>query len=157
MTQPMRTEAIKGFLTHNAPSDLAALYNYSMEVQVNVAQDGAERVDKTFNGRTYMKWTDGVEEWGPIRIPRNAATNPEYEDREMKWDLNRHAEGIGMTGWDWEHRVSKWVAYDFDAITGHAESHSKKLTNEELSQVEQLLKSIPWVTLRYSTSGKGLP
>ena len=154
--QPTRTEAIKRFLEHNAPSDLAALYNYSMECQINVGQDGGERVDKTFNGRTYMAWTDGTEEWKPIRIPRNAATEPEYEDRPMSFDLTRHAEGIGMTGWDWQHRVSRWVAFDFDAITGHAEAHSKKLSDDELRQVENIVKNIPWVTLRYSTSGKGL-
>ena len=150
--QPTRTEAIKKFLQAFAPADLAALYNYGMEVQVNVAQDDGERVDKTFNGRTYQAYTNGVQTWKPIRIPYKAATEPEYTDVPMTYDLSEHVEGIGMTGWNWEKKVSIWVAYDFDAITNHA----KGLSELELEQIKELLVKIPWITLRYSTSGKGL-
>jgi hypothetical protein len=156
MSQPTRTEAIKRVLEAQTHPDLAALYNYNMEVQVTVAQDGGERVDKTFNGRTFMSWTDGLETWKPFRIPRNAGTNPEYSDIPMSFNLEAHYEGIGLTGWDWVNRASKWVAYDFDAIIGHSERHSRRSTDEELQKIRILLQNIPWVTLRYSTSGKGL-
>lgn len=156
MSQPTRTEAIKRVLEASTHPDLAALYNYNLEVQVNVAQDGGERLDKTFNGRTFMSWTDGLEIWKPFRIPRNAGTNPEYTDVPMSFNLEAHYEGIGLTGWDWANQVSKWVAFDFDAIVGHSEQHTKRLTDEELQKIRILLQNIPWVTLRYSTSGKGL-
>jgi len=154
--QPTRTEAIKRFLTAMTHADLAELYNYNMEVQINVAQDGGTRIDKTFQGRKYSSWTDGIEEWKPIRIPRNAGTNPEYIDSPMTYNLTAHVEGIGLTGWDWVSRVSKWVAFDFDAIIGHSERHNRKSTDGELRQIQNLLQGVPWVSLRYSTGGKGL-
>jgi len=156
MTQPTRTEAIKTFLTLSTHKDLAELYSHDMECQVNVAADGGTRIDPTFNGRTYMAWTDGDTEWKPFRIPRNAGTNPEYTDVPMSFDIAAHAEGIGMTGWDWKNRVSRWVAFDFDAIMGHSERHTRKSTQEELKQIEQLLQGVPWINIRYSTSGRGL-
>lgn len=154
--QPTRTEAIKRFLTAMTYPDLAALYTHDQEVQVNVAQDGGMRVDKTFSGRSYMAWSDGVDEWKPIRIPRNAGTTPEYVDSPMTYDLSAHAEGIGMTGWDWKSRVSRWVAFDFDSIVGHSERHNRKSTDDELQQIRKLLQGVPWVSLRHSTGGKGL-
>lgn len=91
-----------------------------------------------------------------IRIPLNASTNPEFTDSEIKFDLAAHAEGIGMTGWDWNARKSRWVAFDFDSIVGHSEKHSSKLTEAELQTVRDAASALPFVTVRKSTSGKGL-
>ncbi len=151
-----RTEAIKNFLRLKTLPDLAALYDYSMECQVNVAQGDGDRIDGEYNGKKTYKFTDGVQTWKNFRIPYNASTNPEYEDSEMNFDLLKHAEGIGMTGWDWVNRVSKWVAFDFDAILGHSDKHASKLSSEELAKVREAAINIPWVTVRLSTSGKGL-
>lgn len=153
-----KTEAIKAFLINSTHSDLAALYNYNMECQVNVGQDGGTRVEGDYRGRQWHGWTDsnGLEVWKSFRIPFNAATEPTYNDGKMSFSLDKHAEGIGMTGWDWKNRVSRWVAYDFDAITGHSDKHTSKLTTEELIKVQEAACGIPWVTVRKSTSGKGL-
>ncbi len=152
-----KTESIKGFLTQFTHKDLASLYNFSMEVQVNVAQDNGEIVQEKsgYTGRMWRGYTDGVQTWKSFRIPWNASTDPEYTDRLLNWDLSVHAEGIGMTGWDWEHKVSKWVAFDFDSIVGHSET-SKNLTAIELKEVQEVACSLPWVTVRKSTSGQGL-
>ncbi len=153
MPQVSRVESIKTFLTAVTHADLAALYTQSMEVQVNVAQDGGTRVDGEYKGRPWQAWTDGIQTWKPIRIPYNAATKPEYDvSVAQSYDLAAHAEGIGMTGWDWENQLSRWVAFDFDHISGH----KKGLTDEQLRELKEIVKSIPWVTLRKSTSGKGL-
>lgn len=151
----LKSEAILKFLMNETHSDLANLYNFNMEVQLNVAPDGGQRTEGDFKGRKWQGYTDGMTVWKPIRIPYKANSEPEYIDTEMQFDI-RHAEGIGMTGWDWVHRCSKWVAFDFDAITGHSERHAKKLTDVELNEVEERIRNIPWVTLRRSTSGKGL-
>ena len=151
-----RTEAIKKFLAARTQSDLAALYSFDMEVQVNVAQDGGERIDGEFKGRKWHGWTDGLTTWKSFRIPYKANSNPEYTDKEIRFDLDAHAEGIGMTGWDWKNKVSRWVAYDFDAIVGHSTKHLAKLTEEELDSVRKAACDIPWVSIRRSTSGKGL-
>lgn len=153
---PTKRESIKKFLDVKALPDLAALYHPGMEVQVNVAQDGGELVTGEYNGHQWRGWTDGSQTWKMIRIPFASMSEPHYEDSPMKWDLAVHAEGIGMTGFDFQNHRSVYVAYDFDAITGHSEKHTKKLTEQELSAVQKLACEIPWVTVRQSTSGNGL-
>lgn len=151
-----RSVAIKNFLTARTHEDLAEMYSIGMECQVNVAQGNGERVEGTYKGRQWHGWTDGLTKWKSFRIPYNANTEPSYEDNRMTFDLDVHAEGIGMTGWDWKNRCSRWVAFDFDAIIGHSDKHKKTLTNEELQNVQEEACRIEWVTVRKSTSGKGL-
>lgn len=155
--QPSKTTAIKRFLTAMTHPDLAELYSKDMEVQVHVGADGGTRIDGEYKGRTWRAFEDAAgNRWKNIRIPLNAKTEPEDNDGPMNWDLAEHAEGIGMTGWDWKARRSRWVGFDFDAISGHSEQHAKKLTDKELLEVKDKAWNIPWVTVRKSTSGKGL-
>jgi hypothetical protein len=151
-----KRESIRKFLLAKARPDLAALYNMGMEVQVNVAQDNGELIQGEYNGHQWRGWTDGAQTWKPIRIPFSSMSAPTYEDSEIKFDLAAHAEGIGMTGFDFTNHRSIYCAYDFDAICGHSEKHAKKLSDQELSEVRRLACEIPWVTVRQSTSGNGL-
>lgn len=151
-----RSEAIKNLLTSRTVPDLAALYSADMEVQINVAQGNGERTDRDYKGRKYQSYSDGIEHWGHFRIPHNAKIAPEDNDHELSFNLAEHVEGIGMTGWDWRNKKSKWVAFDFDAIAGHSEKHSKKLTDAQLQLIKNTVSTIPWVTIRLSTSGQGL-
>lgn len=155
MPKPSRTEAIKNLLNAWTHRDLANLYNYSMEVQVNVSGDGegVVRITGDYKGRNWHGYQDASGQiWKPFRIPWNANKNPEYKDTPMSFDLAQHAEAIGMTGWDWENRVSRWVAFDFDSIT----NHKIGLTDNELNTIEQAVSNIDWVTVRKSTSGSGI-
>lgn len=156
MSKITRTESIKKFLLSKARPDLAALYNFNMECQVNVASDGGQKIDGEFKGRQWHGWSDGLQTWKSFRIPWNAATEPSYEDTEMTFDLSSHVEGIGMTGWDWQRKLSLWVAFDFDAITGHKDMHTRKMTESDLESVKQAAFDLPWVTVRKSAGGKGL-
>ena len=149
---PTKTEAIKLFLQHEARPDLAARYSFNMECQVNVSQDGGERIIGEYRGRQWSGWTDGLIVWKALRIPWNANANAHYTDSEMKFDLPAHVEAIGMTGWDWKNRVSRWVAFDFDSILGHKDG----LTPAEIQTVAEAAATVEWVTTRKSTSGKGL-
>ena len=153
---PTKTEAIKNFLRVKARPDFADMYGPQMEVQVMVGQDNGERVEGVYEGHQWTGWTDHLQTWKAFRIPFHAKTDPEYTDSEIKFDLAAHASEIGMTGWDWVNRKSRWVAFDFDAIMGHAEAHSAKLTDEQLAEVRDIAINIPWVTVRQSTSGNGL-
>jgi len=153
---PTRTEAIKRFLTAKTHADLAGLYSHDMECQVNVAQDDGERVEGDYQGRQWHGWSNGLETWKSFRIPYKANSKPEYTDKEMSFDLVNHSEGIGMTGWNWKLGVSKWVAFDFDAITGHSDKHASKLTPNELEEIKNVTMAVDWITIRKSTSGKGL-
>lgn len=153
---PTKTEAIKAFLTKFTHADLSALYHHDIECQVNVAHDGGERVEGEFKGRQWHAWTDGIQTWKSFRIPYNANTVPEFTDNNIKFDIALHVEGIGMTGWNWKLKKSMWVAFDFDAISGHSDKHTSKLTPESLREVQEQASKIPWITIRKSTSGKGL-
>lgn len=153
-----RSEAIQKFLLANTHEELAKLYSLDMECQVKVSQDSGELVKGEYNNRKWFGYKDQVtgELWKDFRIPYNAKTDPTYDDVEMSFDLAAHVEGIGLTGWDWRQRLSKYVAFDFDAIAQHSERHMKKLTDQELKSIEEAVADIPWVTLRRSTGGKGL-
>lgn len=146
-----KTAAIKKFLTEKTHSDLSDLYNHDMECQVNVAQDQGSRI--TGENKLGIKWIGYTDEtgviWKPFRIPYKDLT---FDDKELKYDIYEHAEGIGLTGWDWKNKVSKWVAFDFDAITGH----SKGIDEKDLLKVKENAINLPWVTVRHSTSGKGI-
>lgn len=155
--RPSKTEAIKAFLMASTHPDLANRYHFGMEVQVNVAPDGGTQVEGSYLGRQWNGFQGPEGQiWKAIRIPWKANTEPEFTDSTMSYDLAAHADGIGMTGWNWQQRRSEWWGYDFDAIKGHSDKHSRKLTDAELREVQQAVAEIPWVTVRKSTSGKGL-
>jgi hypothetical protein len=152
MTNVTKTQAIKNFLINMTRPDLAELYNFNMECQVNVAQDEGERIEGEFKGKRWHGWSDGMTTWKSFRIPWNASTEPEYSDKIIRFDLAKHAEGIGMTGWDWVGKVSHWVAFDFDSIV----SHKTGLTHSQLEETEQQASKVDWITVRKSTSGNGI-
>jgi len=150
-----RTEAIKRFLEMRARPDLASLYHAGMECQVNVAADGGERIEGTFQNINWVGYSDGITTWKSFRIPHNAKSSPSYDNPDLTFSVD-HFDAIGMTGWDWKELKSRWVAFDFDAIMGHSSKHQKKLDTRELSELRERVTQVPWVTLRRSTSGRGL-
>jgi hypothetical protein len=129
--------------------DILELYSPDMEVQVNVLHTNAEPVEGKRN--TWMK--DGQVFWN-IRVPKKAMSDPEWRDYGMKWSLTYFAEAIGMTGWDWVNRTSRFVAFDFDAITGHAPGVG--VDEDKLRIIQAVASEIPWVQTRRSTRGGGL-
>ncbi len=153
-----KTEVIKNFLINNTHNDLSSLYKYTMEIQIQVAQENGVTITGEYLGKNWQGWENPTtgEVWKNFRIPWNANKDPDYTDSEMTFNFEKYVQGIGMTGWDWFSKLSKWVAFDFDAITGHSERHSKKLSNDELLNIENVVSSVPWVTVRRSTSGNGL-
>ncbi len=142
---PTVLENVQSFLSATQ-GDLAARWSPAMETQVNVAADGGTREGGSF--------TDGTEKWWPIRIPKHANSQAEFFDYELRWDFAKHVEAIGCTGWDWVGRCSRWVGFDFDAITGHAAGVG--ITEESLEAVRAAACRVPWVEVRKSTGGAGL-
>ena len=147
-----KTEAIKNFLTHHTHSDLADLYSEEMETQVIVAQDDGEIIEGEYRGRKWRGFTDGITTWKSFRIPWNAGSEPEFNDSEIQFDISEHAEGIGLTGWNWKQRKPVFVAFDFDGLIGHKQG----LSQDELDTIAEAVSQLPYVTLRKSTSGNGL-
>jgi len=122
-----------------------------MEVQVNVARDTGEPVHGSYAGTKWHGFTDGLQIWKPFRIPWNADVDPKYEDRDIKFDLSKHVEGIGMTGWDFVNKRSLWVGFDFDSIIGHKEG----LTQGEIDDLIRKMSDVDFVSIFRSTSGNG--
>lgn len=145
-----KREVLQNFLTNNG----VTCYNPNMEVQVNVHQDEGEKVEGVYKDKTWVGWSDGNTTWKNFRIPWNANKDPTYIDSDLTWDIN-HAEAIGMTGWNWVEKKSMWVAFDFDAITGHS-ILARTLTPEQLRDVVIAAEKLPYVTTKYSTSGNGI-
>jgi len=156
MARLTKTGAIKKFLQIYAKPDLAEMYGINMECQVNVRAGDGERITGQFKGKDWQGFSDGVETWKPFRIPWKAYGDPEFTDSNMNWNLEKHVDGIGMTGWDWMERCSRWVAYDFDALMGHSEKHLAKLTADEMDEVKNAATNLPYVSVRKSSSGNGL-
>ena len=119
-----------------------------MEVQVNVRSDIGEKCIGEYKGKSYIYFTDGNHRWKSLRIPSVA----NYSERDLSWPLDKYAEAIGCTGWNFRSKHSIYVGFDFDSIV----NHKKGLTNEELEEIKTKVQSIPWVTLYSSKSGRGL-
>lgn len=130
--------------------DILQKYSSVMEVQVNVAADDGEIVAEFRN-----TWELDGDRWHHIRIPKGAMTqHPYWNDYELQWSIAEHAEAIGMTGWDWASKKSRWVAFDFDSLTGHAKGVG--VSDETLQEIQDAATDIKWVETRLSTRGGGL-
>ena len=149
---PLASAALRNFLQARktpANADLVDRWSVAMETQVNViAADG-----KPVAGRK-STWSNGSDTWHSIRIPKNAATEPTWEDYKIGYPFDLYAEGIGMTGWDWQARRSRHFGYDFDALTGHAQGIG--IEEKELEKVKQAACALPYVEVRRSTGGGGI-
>ena len=127
------SEALRNFLNARqtpANADLIERWGIYMETQVNVAVGEGEPV--AGKRSTYV---NGGDSWWNIRVPKDANSEPSWDDYELRYSLTDHAEGIGCTGWDWPNRRSRWVAFDFDDLTGHAKGVG--VTDEALQKVQE--------------------
>jgi hypothetical protein len=149
---PRVSEALHNFLQARktpANADLVDRWSIDMETQVNVAAGDGEPV-----AGKKSTWSNGSETWHSVRIPKNAATDPSFEDYNIGYPFDLHAEGIGMTGWDWKARLSRHVGFDFDALTGHAKGIG--IDEAQLERIKEAAEALPYVEARRSTGGKGL-
>ena len=149
---PLASEALYSFLHARktpANADLVDRWSTAMETQVNViAGDGEPVAGKK------STWSNGSDTWHSIRIPKNAATDPTWEDYKVGYPFDLYAEGIGMTGWDWKTRLSRNFGYDFDALTGHAQGVG--IDDGQLEKVKEAACALPYVEVRRSTGGGGI-
>jgi len=149
---PKVSEAIRNFLEARktgANADLIGRWHPGMETQINVAAGDGEPVE----GKR-STYTDGVNEWWNIRCPKNADSEPEWNDYNLRWPLDLHADGIGMTGWNWQSKQSCWVGFDIDSLLSHAKGIG--ISDGELKKVKEKAISLPYIEVRHSTGGAGL-
>lgn len=149
------TEAIGKFLQVKANDnncDLVDRWTPAMETQLIVDESKGTPVE---GGKRVWIFEDAHDsyEFKNIRIPFDAKSNPIDNDGEMDFPLSDVAQGIGSTGWDYKHRLSRWVGFDFDSVITH---FGTGLTEEQLDGIKKLAWNLPYVEVRRSTSGKGL-
>ena len=149
---PTVSEALYKFLNARktlANANLIARWGINMETQVNVAVADGEPV-----AGKRSTFTNGTDTWHSIRVPKDANSEPSWEDYELRYPFDLYAEGIGCTGFDWQNRCSRWVAFDFDALTGHAKGVG--VSDDALQAVKEAAMQLPYVEVRKSTGGNGL-
>lgn len=129
------TNNLKDFL--DSKSKFPGLYRDGLEVQINVAEDNGERHKKGFIDNTTGEY------WYNYRLC--SSNYPDY-------DIPTHAFSIGVTGWNYKTKCSEFVGFDFDSINGH----KKGLTDNQIGDIIEQAKKVPWATIRRSTSGNGL-
>ena len=101
-----------------------------METQVNVIVGDGEPV-----AGQKSTWSNGSDTWHNIRIPKNATRTRPGTTTNCGYPFEMHAEGIGMTGWDWAGSpLAAWVGFDFDVLP-HAKGMG--VSDEELERVKQ--------------------
>jgi hypothetical protein len=125
-----------------ANADLIDRWSIDMETQVNVSVDGGEPIG---NGR----YSDGVNTWGPLRIPRGSKDDPTFDDYAAPWPFDLHASDIGMSGWDWRNRVSRWVGFDVDDLVKHVGGVSP----DAIAKIRAEIGKLDYVQIRRGTSG----
>jgi len=126
------------------------------ETQINIDTTGLEpcfATDEAFMRNKPTHWTDEENyEYRPTRIPFGAMTNnPTFHDRQVNGPIHHRWKYIGTTGWHWKQKKSMWVGFDFDAL-----NHKEGLTPEQLQEVLNRAKELPYVVARTSKSGKGI-
>lgn len=146
--RPTILEAIGQFITARKTSfnaDLVRLWSPGMETQMNVSGAGGTPVPDKKNW-----FTDGLNEWGPIRIPKDADSEPHFYDYLAHWPPSEHASDIGMSGWNWKERKSYWVGIDIDDFAEHPGTGLKE---EEIEPIKTALGKLDYPMLRHGTSG----
>ena len=84
--------------------------------------------------------------WHSIRIPKDANSEPSWNDYKLSFSFDRARRRDRLTGWDWQARRSRWVAFDFDAFTGHAKGVG--ISDEDLEKVKEAAMQLPYVEVR---------
>lgn len=129
--------------------DLISRWTRGMETQVLVKTTLGQQVEEK-PGR----YTDGMDTWWNIRVPKNAASDPFWKDYRLDWPLDLYAKEIGSTGWNYDIRASMWVGFDFDSLVNHAKGIG--LCDAELEAVKEKAMALDYVEVRKSTGGNGL-
>lgn len=150
-----KTEAIFSFLADHAPEYLRPRIHPGLEVQYKAVKSVLPpKSGKTASGHSWKMFVaeDGTL-YKDVRIPWSADTDPHYTDSEMSWDVEKYADGIGVSGWNWKDKRSEFFYYDFDSVSGHK---ANALTPEEMDSIIEAVSGIPWVQVQRSKGGDGI-
>lgn len=146
------SESLHSFLQARktqANADLIDRWSTDHETQMNVLPGDGEQVA---GKRTC--WSDGIDEWFNVRIPRGANAEPTWNDFEIRFPLDLRCDAVGSTGWNWKNLASVYVGFDFDDLLSHAEGIG--ISDEDLAKVRELAVQLTYIETRRSSGGKGI-
>src|SRR5262249_15234074 len=127
----LRTYLTKHCTSHNRDLIERILPAWPFEAQINVRQIGTPLEE----GRRFY---DG-HEFGPIRFPYTAATDPDWSLRYVGFPLELLASDIGSTGLTFS--GSLYVAADIDTLFGH----SQGVSDSRIEEIDHLIAPVPYV------------
>lgn len=155
MSNPTLRGGITQFLSNRkSQSDyLISRWSPDLETQI-VVHAGSNESDGNNKDEDSAVWSDGEQTWFNARWPKNAWAQPYYKDRPLTFSLSTHLKCIGSTWWSWERQRSVAVVFDVDAKAGHSSS-TNTCTPEQLEQLVEGARSLPYITLVRSKSGGG--
>jgi len=103
---------------------------------------------------TQLLWDDSIpEDKRKMRIPHDGdgkKGEPDFSDTSYFPSLDKLI-AVGVNGWDWPDRQSRFVTFDLDSLLNHVEG----LTPERIAEIIVKLKAVPWVQIVRSKSGHG--
>jgi hypothetical protein len=103
---------------------------------------------------TQLLWDDTVpDEKRKLRIPHDGdgkRGEPDYSDSSYFPSLDKLI-AVGVNGWDWPDRRSRYVTFDLDSLLNHV----KGLTPEKIAEIIVKLQAVPWVEIIRSKGGHG--
>ena len=151
MSQNSIRKGIETFLTNRQPESPYLIPRWTTDLESQfLVHKGSVPVEDAVD-----TWTDGEEVWGHHRWPRNAGTNPNYNDRKLTFSPGAHLKRMGSTWWNWKTKRSVAVALDIDLEGEHAES-TTTVSKSKLKDLVQMLKTLDYLTLVVSSGGGGV-
>lgn len=125
----------------------ACLAAAPIEMQLNIRTDVGEPIEGT------RRRCDGLVEFYNIRYPKDAATEPKWDnDPTMNYPPEEYAHEVGTT-W-FAKSGSQRLGFDVDSVWGH--KGKRALPDDDLHAIRQALNNVPYAEVRRSTSGRGL-
>ena len=100
------------------------------------------------------KYTCDGEVYGPTRWPYDAngkKAEPNYSDPPIKYMIGKRMKGIGTTWWDWKHKRTVGLGFDFDSLIDHGEGVG--IPQEDIDRLDQC--DADWLQINKSTHGNG--
>lgn len=146
-------DGIGVFLKNRAETSpyLIPKWRKSLESQV-IVYEGSNEIDSEEQQKV---WSDGEQRWSNHRWPANAWGEARYKDRPLTYSPADHIKFVGTTWWDFENKVSLAAVFDVDAVQGHS-STTTTCTEDQIDEIIERARSLPYVTLARSKSGNGI-